>query len=159
MSKPAKRSFLKQQLWKVNLAQSSAEQVENTLDVEVVKKLLRLTADTQDEENLYQYASIYPAWNVGLAVQVDEKYQYNGNLYKVVQAHTTQLDWTPDIVPALFTIYSPPGTIPDWVQPTGSQDAYNIGDQVMFEGHVYESLINANVWSPTAYPAGWLLIS
>lgn len=47
---------------------------------------------------------------------------------------------------------------PQWVQPTGAGDAYNIGDKVTFEGQHYESLINANVWSPTAYPAGWQLI-
>lgn len=45
--------------------------------------------------------------------------------------------------------------IPDFVQPTGAHDAYKIGDQVMFEGKVWESLIDANVWSPTAYPQGW----
>jgi hypothetical protein len=42
-----------------------------------------------------------------------------------------------------------------WVQPTGAHDAYNIGDQVTFEGNTYESLIDGNTWSPTSYPAGW----
>lgn len=50
---------------------------------------------------------------------------------------------------------APVDAIPEWVQPTGAHDAYNIGDQVMFAGSAYESVINANVWSPTAYPAGW----
>lgn len=75
-----------------------------------------------------------------------------------MQAHTSQTDWTPDIVPALFTRKTPAGVIPDWVQPTGAHDAYNIGDRVTFNGQVYESLINANVWSPTDYPQGWQLI-
>lgn len=43
----------------------------------------------------------------------------------------------------------------EWVQPTGAQDAYNTGDRVTFEGAVYTSTIDANVWSPTGYPAGW----
>lgn len=47
------------------------------------------------------------------------------------------------------------GDVPEWVQPTGGHDAYNTGDQVMFEGDVYESVIDGNVWSPTAYPQGW----
>lgn len=42
-----------------------------------------------------------------------------------------------------------------WVQPTGAHDTYNIGDKVIFEGHLWKSLIDANVWSPTGYPAGW----
>lgn len=49
----------------------------------------------------------------------------------------------------------PPTTYPAWVQPTGAHDAYQIGDKVTFNGRLWESLINANVWSPTAYPAGW----
>ena len=42
-----------------------------------------------------------------------------------------------------------------WVQPTGAHDAYQKGDRVLFEGKTYESLIDANVWSPTSYPQGW----
>ena len=44
---------------------------------------------------------------------------------------------------------------PEWVQPTGGHDAYNVGDKVTFQGTRYVSLINGNVWSPTAYPQGW----
>ena len=51
------------------------------------------------------------------------------------------------------------GSVPEWVQPTGAQDAYQIGDRVVFEGGVFESTIAGNVWSPTAYPAGWTAIT
>ena len=44
---------------------------------------------------------------------------------------------------------------PEWVQPTGAHDAYQIGDRVMFEGAEYVSLIDGNTWSPTDYPQGW----
>lgn len=46
-------------------------------------------------------------------------------------------------------------TIPDWVQPLGAHDAYNTGDMVVYNGKVYESTIDANVWAPDVYPAGW----
>lgn len=46
-------------------------------------------------------------------------------------------------------------TVPDFVQPTGGHDAYKTGDRVTFEGAVWESLIDANVWSPSSYPQGW----
>ena len=49
----------------------------------------------------------------------------------------------------------PAETIPDFVQPTGAHDAYQKGDKVKFEGKVYESLIDSNAYSPSAYPAGW----
>lgn len=65
-----------------------------------------------------------------------------------------------------FNVWSPPvgwrevvsEGYPEWVQPSGSHDAYNIGDRVTFEGSDYESLINANVWSPTVLPSGWQLL-
>ena len=44
---------------------------------------------------------------------------------------------------------------PEWVQPTGSHDAYQTGDTVTFEGAEYTSLIDGNTWSPTDYPQGW----
>lgn len=46
-------------------------------------------------------------------------------------------------------------SIPEFVQPTGAHDAYKKGDKVSFNGKIYESLIDANVHSPSAYPLGW----
>lgn len=99
------------------------------------------------------------AWSPGMVVAVDDVLAHGDVLYRVVQAHTTQADWTPDATPALFARYfdSADGPQP-WVQPQGAHDAYNTGDRVVFEGSVYESLIDANVWSPAAHPAGWQLI-
>ena len=100
---------------------------------------------------------VYPFWEAGIEVKLGKKYLYvmNGNLYKVLQPHTTQADWTPDITPALWKVVQPEGVIPNWVQPTGAHDAYMKGEKVKFNGNTYESLINANTYSPTAYPAGW----
>lgn len=52
-----------------------------------------------------------------------------------------------------------PTAPPIWLQPLGAHDAYNTGDRVTFEGKVYESTIDGNVWSPAAYPAGWTEIT
>ena len=49
----------------------------------------------------------------------------------------------------------PAPSIPEFVQPTGAHDAYKKGDKVSFNGKIYESLIDANVYSPSAYPLGW----
>lgn len=51
-----------------------------------------------------------------------------------------------------------PEDIPEWVQPTGAHDAYQTGDKVRYNGVVYESLIDGNVWSPEAYPQGWRVV-
>ena len=54
----------------------------------------------------------------------------------------------------------PEGSAPsEWVQPSGATDAYNVGDQVTYNGEVFESVIDANVWSPDAYEAGWKLVA
>lgn len=50
---------------------------------------------------------------------------------------------------------TPTDTIKDFVQPTGAHDAYKKGDKVRFENKIYESLIDNNVYSPSAYPTGW----
>ena len=106
------------------------------------------------DEDALQAVELFPQWVVEHAYVVGERLQYNGVLYRVIQAHTSQADWTPDKTPALFVVVSL-DEWPEFVQPTGVHDAYNKGDKVTFNGKHYISLIDANVYSPAAYPAGW----
>lgn len=48
-----------------------------------------------------------------------------------------------------------PAAPPEWVQPTGAHDAYKTGDLVTWQGRVYRSNRDGNVWSPSALPSGW----
>ena len=114
-----------------------------------------ILADELTEEETKAIAELFAPWKIGEDVEIGMLRKYKGELYKCVQGHTTQADWTPDITPALWVIKSAPGVIPEWVQPAGAHDAYNIGDKVTYNGHIWESSIDANVWSPSAYPAGW----
>ena len=102
-------------------------------------------------------SAVFPAWAAGVDVKAGALLRWDGTVVEVVQAHTTQADWTPDKVPALWTpVRETKSTTPDpFVQPTGAADAYSVGDRVTFQGAVWESTMDANVWSPTAYPAGW----
>lgn len=141
---------------------AQATQKEQELNPTEIKSALQLTIADLPESEQVNYVSTYPSWKVPLAVQVGEKYQYKAVLYKVIQAHTTQVDWPPDLVPALFVQVNAPDVIPVWVQPTGAHDAYQTGDKVHFptiSDPVYQSLIDANVWSPAVYPAGWQLVT
>jgi hypothetical protein len=106
------------------------------------------------DEDALQAVELFPQWVTGHAYVVDERLQYKNVLYRVIQAHTSQADWPPDITPALFAIVSL-DEWPEFVQPTGAHDAYKKGDKVTFEGKHYISLIDGNVYSPAAYPAGW----
>lgn len=121
-----------------------------------VKRVLRKEVQQLPDEEAMNVPSLFDEWKPGITVEAGERRYFAKELYKCVQGHTTQSDWTPDTTPALWTKVSV-DEWPEWVQPTGSHDAYNTGDKVTFEGHHYVSLINGNVWSPTAYPAGWKL--
>ena len=102
----------------------------------------------------------YDIWNVGVSYEVGRYLQYKGVLYKVLQPHTSQETWTPDVTASLYAkvLIDPTGeTIPEWEQPD-STNAYMTGDKVRFEGVVYESTVDNNIWSPTAYPAGWKIV-
>ena len=39
-----------------------------------------------------------------------------------------------------------------------AENPYMIGDRVRFEGQIWESTINDNVWSPATFPAGWEVV-
>ena len=66
--------------------------------------------------------------------KIGERFVYNNILYKVLQAHTSQLDWTPDITPSLYTKVLIPdeNVIPEWQQPD-STNGYMIGDKVIYK--------------------------
>ena len=111
------------------------------------------------DEDALEAVELFPAWAVDTAYAVDQRIRHGSKLYRCVQAHTSQADWTPDKTPALWTEVAKPGEIPVWRQPTGAQDAYNKGDRVHYpdaDGPVYESTVDANVWEPGVY--GWELV-
>ncbi len=100
---------------------------------------------------------LFPEWNENaVSYKKDERIRYSDKFYKVLQDHVSQADWIPGQTPSLYVEVSDPSIeYPEWKQPSGSHDAYQIGDKVTFKNKKYESLINSNVYSPEAYPAGW----
>lgn len=99
----------------------------------------------------------FPVWDGnGISYKVGQRVIYNEVLYKVITAHTSQPTWTPVDAPSLFAkvLTSDDGTPLPWQQPD-STNPYMKGDRVLYNGKVYESLIDNNVWSPDGYPAGW----
>lgn len=87
-------------------ARAEAEEKRRPLSaVEVQEMLLRQQINTLsvDDETAYRMKEFYPEWAAGEAYTVGYKLLYGGELYKVLQAHTSQADWTPNAVPAMFT--------------------------------------------------------
>lgn len=115
-----------------------------------------------DDETADKNKVLFPLWSGdGVVYSVGERIRYNNVLYKVLQAHTSQSDWNPADAVSLFAtvinVAENGDAVAEWVQPD-STNPYMIGDRVMFEGSIYESAIDNNVWSPSAYPAGWQLV-
>ena len=122
--------------------------------LEAVKTARNLMTDDQAIEckDLYnEWSPNSPGYTVGYRVT------YGGKLYRCLQEHTPQEVWTPTAAPSLWAEILPGqgGTdIGEWAQPD-STNPYSKGDRCRFEGEVYESVIDGNVWSPADYPAGW----
>jgi hypothetical protein len=129
---------------------------------EQFRKALQMFATSLSDEKAMEIVSVYDEWVSGKAYNVGEFVRYGENsvgdyqLYKVVQTHTSQADWTPDVATSLF---APIGLnddgYPVWSRPTGAHDAYNKDDIVDYNGTIYKSLIDGNVYSPDEYPQGW----
>ena len=129
---------------------------------QAIREAMDIAGATLTDEQALVCVRLYRPYEVGKEYKKDEFCTYGVNgvgdpqLYKVNQDHTSQADWKPDITPALYTaIGLDDSGYPVWAQPTGAHDAYNQGDIVNYNGTLYQSLINGNVYAPDAYPAGW----
>lgn len=118
-----------------------------------LRKLIeKLSADLPDAE-AYTAPELFPKWTIKDYAQGD-RVQYQGLLYKCLQSHTAQADWTPDKAVSLWVRVDDPSIeFPDWRQPTGAHDAYNKGDKVSHNGKHWQSDVDGNVWEPGVY--GW----
>lgn len=121
-----------------------------------LRKLIEDLATTLDDTTALTGVELFPKWQSSKSYSVGDRVQYNSTLYKCVQAHTSQDDWTPDVTPALWVIISIE-EFPEWVQPTGAHNTYNTGDKVSYNGQHYVCTVDANVYAPGVY--GWQLIN
>ena len=108
-----------------------------------------------NDEDALEAKELYPQWSGnGISYKVDDRIRYEGVLYKVLLAHTSQEGWTPSVSPSLFAKVLIPdeNTIPEWEQPD-STNPYQIGDKVTHNGKTWENTVANNVWEPGVY--GW----
>ena len=124
-------------------------------EAESYRAKIEMAAALMSDEAALDSIELIAPWRIKEYVEVGDRRQFNGALYKCVQAHTSQADWTPDITPALWVAVSIE-EYPEWVQPTGAHDAYNIGDKVTYKGNRYVCAVDGNVYAPDV--SGWTLI-
>ena len=132
---------------------------------EQFRRALQLFAGSLSDDRALEVATIYDEWRAGVTYKTGAfiTYGFNGvgdpQLYKVVQDHTSSEEWTPDVTSSLYdAIGLDADGYPIWSKPTGAHDAYNTGDIVDYNGVLYESLIDGNVYSPDEYPTGWEVV-
>ena len=118
-----------------------------------------LSTDLSDAEKDI-FINLFDLWNPGVSYSVGDKLVYEGLAYEVIQAHTSQSDWLPNELPALYKLFYQTSTddgtivIPEWKQPLGGHDSYNTGDLVFHKEKVWESQADGNIWEPSVY--GWI---
>lgn len=117
-----------------------------------IRKAIDTFAANQTDEVLIGNKAAFPFWHAGMQVTAGQILRYGDDIYKCIQPHTTQEDWTPDKVPALFVKISLE-EYPEWVQPSGAHDAYMKGAKVSHNSKHWISDVDNNVWEPGAY--GW----
>ena len=125
----------------------------------LVKMAVKQARQITDDAEALEVQMLYKQWDkqIGKSLAAGEYINYEGVLYKVLQAHTVQEAWTPTNAPSLFAkvLIDPTGeTILDWEQPD-STNPYMTGDKVKYKGKIYQSIIDNNIWSPEDYPQGW----
>ena len=128
------------------------------LEREAALTLARLEADALSDDQAAQVGALFPEWAPGVSYTAGERISDSqGKLYRVVQDHVSQSDWPMSATPALYTplgvTAGDPDSIPEWIQPTGAHDAYPLGAKVIYQGIIYESAVDDNVWTPGEY--GW----
>ena len=120
----------------------------------LIEKAMTETASLTEAEAVAA-TCLYPKWNGnGVAYAKGQRVQYDGVLYTVLQAHTSQAGWTPTAAPSLFAkvLIPDPSVVPEWEQPE-STNPYAKGDKVAHNGKTWVSDIDGNVWEPGVY--GW----
>lgn len=130
---------------------------------EAMLRLSKLQAKSLPDDYALEVFALYDEWIAGQTYYgpdqetgyAGDRIRYQGTLYKVLQGHVSQADWTPDVTPSLYAKVLPgqEGNEPEegyaeWVQPD-STNGYALGDRVMHNGKIWESTFNgANVWEP-----------
>lgn len=117
-----------------------------------------LTAN--DNTTIIDCEDLVDSWQANTDYGVDDIRKFDGQVYRCVQAHTSQDGWEPSQVPALWAIkHTKNKDKPKpFIQPNGAHDAYMKDEVILFENKVYVSIMDNNVYSPDTYAQGWNLV-
>lgn len=118
----------------------------------VLREKIEVLAEAMTDEEGLDFVDLFSKWMTEHEYKINDRVRYNDILYRCVQAHTSQSDWSPDVTPALWSRVSVEEW-PEWIQPTGSHDSYMTGDKVKHNEKRWASISDYNIWEPGVY--GW----
>ena len=127
-------------------------------DARAMRAFIERAAQSLDDVEALQAVCLHPHWAAGKAYAAGYKVQHGGALYRCLQGHMAQADWTPDAAPSLWAkvLIPDPNVIQEWVQPE-STNPYAKGDKVTHNGKTWVSDYDNNVWEPGVF--GWTEVS
>ena len=138
----------------VALQDNAIAQTEYNANVTAITFVVLAESGAIDEVTATEHIDVFAEWEPNVAYTIGALRSYDSMLYKCVQAHTSQADWTPPTTPALWVkAGNPADEWPEWSQPIGAHDAYAAGDKVSHNSNHRISDVDANVWEPGIY--GW----
>lgn len=114
-----------------------------------LREAIETASASLDDSVAIGVPELFKGWEPNKDYVKDDRFQYQGVLYKVLIDHRSQPDWLPGNAPSLYAVVliPDPEVIPEWVQPD-STNAYMKGDRVRYNDKVWESTIDNNVWAP-----------
>lgn len=126
----------------------------SSIRIKEIINALNTTREILTDTQALEVPTLFPNWREGVEYKINDKIIFNDTLYKVINAHTSQSDWTPDISPSLFAkvLITDSNVISEWEQPD-STNPYMSNDKVLHNGSIWISTIDNNVWEPGVY--GW----
>lgn len=152
------------------LRQSWALQPVEGSAAEAAVALAKMQAVELDDGQALKVPALYDEWS-GKGVKYygpddpdgnpQTRLRFQGTLVKCLQTHTSQPDWAPNAAPSPWTVILPGQdgsgvTVGIWEQP-GPENAYQLGDQVIHNGHLWESDFDGdNVWEPGQVGSHWV---
>lgn len=143
-----------------NYLKKEQEELERQLAAEKLQELVTMkTLQGATDAEALEMRSLYPEWCSEVEYTAGYYLQYKGKLYKVLQDHTSQADWTPDKAVSLYVnVADPQDPYPPYKAPTGAHDAYMKGQGVTFEGKRYTCLADGTVHDPAQLPSAWEVV-
>ena len=129
----------------------TAETEKQVERINFLEKIMGIAACNFTDEQALEVPELYAEWSgESVSYKTGSRVRHNEVLYKVLQGHVSQSDWTPETAPSLFAkvLITDPNVIPEWEQP-GPENAYQLGDKVTHNGKTWESTFDGdNVWEP-----------